>query len=475
VALAVTPDVVTLNAVRVTGDRRCLVRPQEGLDAARLWEEARKALDATRLTQMAQAAARRTGNRFTLRLRRLVRELDPGSLAERKRESYDREVESATPYVSAEPSKLAQLGYVIEDNDGFVYFAPDAVVFLSNEFLDTHCLRVERPGRGADALIGLAFEPVKSVSRSGARHVDVEGVLWLDRATAELRYMEYRYTDLNLAVSTDALGGHVDFRPLPDGRWIVWRWYIRMPQLTRKRVSTAEIPGASPEWRTALLSIREEGGEVLEVLPPGSRVARTASLAGTVTDSLRGKPLASGRVFLSGTSYQAVTDGDGRYQIDSIPPGAYTVSLLEPRLDTLLIEPPARRLTLSAGEDARLDFGLPSFKSLVASLCPGTDVDPLKAAIIGIVRDTSGARAAGVSVVARWESFGKTNDRLTARQNVADITSAADGRFALCGLPADSRILLSAKYGNLTSEPFGYLLLGQGEVRRGDLSLKARR
>jgi len=66
-----------------------------------------------------------------------------------------------------------------------IYDGIDARVFLSDPFLDTHCFRI-RPSRDADGTVGLAFEPVESREVS-----DVEGVLWLDEQTAELRVLEF--------------------------------------------------------------------------------------------------------------------------------------------------------------------------------------------------------------------------------------------------------------------------------------------
>ncbi len=58
VPITLASEGVSLRAVRISADRRCVVRPKEGLATAQLWEEARKALSSTSLTQLAQAAAR---------------------------------------------------------------------------------------------------------------------------------------------------------------------------------------------------------------------------------------------------------------------------------------------------------------------------------------------------------------------------------------------------------------------------------
>ena len=88
--------------------------------------------------------------------------------------------------------------------------------------------------------------------------------------------------------------------------------------------------------------IRDEGGI--------EHFFHRSSVRGAVFDSLRHAPMPNVRVFLSGTSFAAVTASDGSYSIDAVPPGKYTASILSPRLDSLLLDPPARELTLSAGE-----------------------------------------------------------------------------------------------------------------------------
>jgi outer membrane receptor for ferrienterochelin and colicin len=50
-----------------------------------------------------------------------------------------------------------------------------------------------------------------------------------------------------------------------------------------------------------------------------------ASIYGTVIDQSSGEPLRKVRVILRGSELQTVTDGSGRYRIDGIRPGAYTL------------------------------------------------------------------------------------------------------------------------------------------------------
>lgn len=471
VPITIASDGISLRAVKVSADRRCVVRPQEGLATAELWNEARKALNATQLTQMAQAAARarRNPHRFAVRWRKFERDLEPRSLAVRSEELVEMEGETVTPFVSADPEVLARSGYVDGDlSRGSTFFAPDATVLLSDRFLDTHCFRIQAPEKGRrDDLIGLAFEPLRLTNESGQRRVEVGGVLWLDRASAELRYLEYGYVNLPFAADANRAGGRLEFRPLPDGRWIVWRWYIRTPALERQQ---GAYTAQTSEWQTTIVRVREQGAELLEVMPAGtSRVSR-ASINGIVFDSLRGMPLAGARVFLSGTSHAAVTSADGSYAIESIPPGKYLVSVLAPRLDSLLLEPPARDVVLSAGDAKQIELALPTPRTLSAQLCGEAMVDTASI-LVGFVRDTAETRASGASVRAEWTTISRLGTAALRTQPIlVETTASSRGRYALCGIPAGVRYTIRARRDRNVASA-AQPPMARGEVRRLDLTL----
>lgn len=471
VPIALAGEGVSLRAVRVNADRRCVVRPQEGVAMAQLWNEARKALTATQLTQLAQAAAktRRDPHRFHVRFRKFRRDLAPQSLDVVRSEQVELEGETVTPFVSSDPEVLARDGYMTGAvESGSTFYAPDADVLLSDVFLDNHCFRLQAPDRDRrDDLIGLAFEPVGQANDGRFGHVDVRGVLWLDRATAELRYMEYSYTNLPFEMNTRHAGGQLEFRPLPDGRWIVWRWYIRMPILERKRhMVNQELS----DWRTEVVQVREDGAELLEVRPPGSPGNARATLRGTVFDSLSGSIMPGVRVFISGTSFAATTLADGSYRIDSVPPGWYKASIIAPRLDSLLIEPPVREITLSAGEDKRMDLAVPSLHTLSARLC-AAPIDDSSSVIVGVVRD-SGLTASEAHVRAEWLEVAKVaSDRLRTQPISNETMSTAGGRYSLCDIPTEKQITVRASRGRATVVSPQRPVV-RGEVRRVDLNLR---
>lgn len=472
---------VSLRAVRVSADRRCIVRPKEGLAAAQLWDEARKALRATELTQMAQAAARsrRDPHLFMVRTRRFARDLAPGSLNPTHEEQLEVEGETITPFVTEDAEVLERDGYLAGAIDtGAVYFAPDATILLSDRFLDAHCFRVdEMPRQSREDLIGLAFEPAHLTRETSWRkpHVEISGVLWLDRSTAELRYMEFHYVGLPFVVPKDAAAGLLEFRPLPDGRWIVWRWYVRAPRMLQRQASEP-YANMRIEPHLELKNIHEEGAEILEVMPPGSRRPALAAIRGVVSDSVLRSPLAGVRVFLSGTSFAAMTAADGSYMMDAIPPGKYSISVLASRFDSLLLEPPARELMLSAGKEQLVNLAVPSVRSLSRRLCPDAAPQDSASILVGVVRDTSDtsdATAPGARVRAEWHEFSKpSSEQLMTRPLAVETNAIAGGRFALCGLPANTRIMVEARRGR--NRATGLVLhFNPGEVRRQDLRLHA--
>ena len=139
------------------------------------------------------------------------------------------------PALSPDGTRIAV--EVIDDDDGSIYYAPDADVLLSDAFLDTHCMSLVEGEDEAEGLVGLSFEPTQDRGVT-----DISGVLWLDPADAELQWLDYQYEFLDVP-NSERLGGKIRFSGLPDGTWIVRQWYIRMPILEsgRRRNHSTEI------------------------------------------------------------------------------------------------------------------------------------------------------------------------------------------------------------------------------------------
>jgi hypothetical protein len=330
----------------VAGDRGCVVNPRAGARTATVWEEARKVLSATRLSE------RSAGTVYTIR--RFRRELDASTAMVRAAREDTTRGMSLVPFRSLPPEELARDGYVRREGRENVFFAPDAQVLLSDEFLDGHCFRVV-PGRGpAAGMIGLAFEPVR-----GRRLPDVQGTLWLDPASAELRFMEFAYTGLAAIVQGDSWGGTVEFDQTDAGTWIVNRWTLRLPVVGRMVDSRGRN---LPDAHAGVVSISEVGAEVLGA---GAPVA-VGAVAGTVFDSTRAAPLAGAVVRLAGTGHSATTDASGAFRIADVPAGRYEVEFTHPRADSLQWKPDAAQVAVEGGESA-VQLSLPRRAAPVAA------------------------------------------------------------------------------------------------------------
>ncbi len=437
--LEVEPRPISLRGLAVEGaTRRCVARPESAAETALLWSEARKALEAAEVTA-------RGGLRFRVRARR--RTLAPRSLAVLEEWSEERSLVAKYPVRSRPASELADEGYLRTDADGWMtFFAPDASVLLSDDFLDTHCFDIE-PGDGADGMVGLRFSPM-----GGRRVPDIEGVFWLSTATARLAKVNFTYTGLPWRFRSDDLGGEVSFEELPDGRWIVPAWYIRAPVVSVRRSAG---PGGTVS-REMLTSILEEGAEVLQASGRGltwfSQV-QTGRVSGVVWDSIVGGPLEGASVTLIGTAHQASTDTGGNFTFDGLPEGRYRVTFSHARTDSLELELGYSEVTVVAGASEHVTMAIPSAATMLALAC-GEDG---RGVLVGLVRweDTGDAipDATVTAVPVGGEGVGQSHI----------VATGADGEYRFCDLPSSSQFRVVARRGSrlsslrtITASPAGY-------------------
>jgi len=268
--LAVAALPIGLDELVVEGrDTRCEVLGEEGRAVYRVWEEARKALAAIVWTGQ-QPYFRFDAVHFK---RRLDAEGHPTTAAEYEEVRYF----GRHPFRSV-PIRDLVLGGFVQWTSGVVnYYGPDAEVMVSNEFLQRHCFHL------VDAddpeLVGLQFEPVDD-----SRLIDIAGTMWLDAESSELRSLDFRYQNLDLAVDTRQLGGSVDFVRLPSGAWIVQHWAIRVPIIETEEPRTSGGRVLAP--RRILAGIDEGGGQVTAVY----LTSRLAGFASTDTLPVRPPP-----------------------------------------------------------------------------------------------------------------------------------------------------------------------------------------
>ena len=438
------PVPVVLGEVRVAAKTPCVARATDGREVSAVWEEARKALYATELSQRQEL--------FSARISRFVRTLDAHTGRVTGYETKETSGVTRNPIVSQPAADLSAHGYVRQAGRDLIYYGPDAAVLLSDEFLRDHCFRL-RAGEGRRSeLVGLEFEPIR-----GRDKPDIAGTLWIDRRSAELRDLEFMYrnvTTLQRTGQSDDFGGQVAFHRMPSGAWIVERWMIRMPVLADRgpfAESAEALPGSPRADRVQLSAIREEGGEVLETTARGARrelVTERATIRGVVFDSTRMAPLETARVFLDGTQFSTRSVADGSFTLGDVPEGTYTVSVLHARFDSLGLRAPAEPVTLRAGEPVTVRLAVPSMATLVARTCTSNEHTPGMAALRGRVLDAvSGGPAVDAEVTVSWNRLVTGSVRGTSVSEERRLIRAdADGRYTICALPDGVRLTVRAHH-----------------------------
>ncbi len=444
-------EAISLAGIEAEGERRCRVRPEEGLAVTRLWDEARKALEAAAWTQ--------DRGYYRYEMMGVTRQMDREN---RRVISEDRSYGGGyrrAPYISLPAEELMEQGFARLTVSESVYWAPDAAVLLSDEFLDTHCFHVTRNEARAPGLIGLAFQPVR-----GRNLPEISGTLWIDPATAQLEWLDFTYRNLNLpeALLAGPIGGTVEFAALPNGTWIVDSWRIRMP---RARTATNPLTGQA---QSLLDGITVQGGDVLRVHGNEGTVLETdlgGRIAGAVFDSLRAG-LPGARVYIEGTDIEVSTDRNGRFELARLEPGVYSVTFSAPYLDqySFVPEPFEVEVVAEAESPAQINFAAPTMTRVVDNLCrdeerpedtanlPGGGTLRNTGILIGHVTDTTGAAVAGVMVRVLSRDFDVGQDvsqtsvitrtLRAGRSGVAAQTNAA-GFYRACWVPVDTRLRVS--------------------------------
>jgi len=424
IELASRIEPISLTGIEAEADRRCRVRPEEGLAVARVWEEARKAL--------AAAAWTRERGLYRYEMLTIRRRLDAGG---RRVEREDRdylEVSASTPYESRPADSLLAEGFVRLSDQGVVFWGPDAEVLLSDYFVDTHCFRL-RPGeRQQGELLGLEFEPVPD--RDVA---EVAGTMWLDPVSAHLRRLDFRYVNLGVParLMRASPGGSVAFMTLPNGTWIVPSWHLRMFR---------------PDPAASLAAIIMEHGEVLRVRDQRGVVFEGDTggrIVGTVFDSLRAG-LPGARVFLNGEGTEVVTDADGRFEMTHLGPWTYTVHFNHPYMERLGYQP--EPVDVEVGSDAsspvRVDFEAPPMNEVLDDVCGGVgQPGPTQTAegrivwyegvLTMAVTDSEGNPVADASVLTMTAAPG-ADDLEEDGYRILGRTSAS-GLYRMCWVPVD--------------------------------------
>ncbi len=189
--------------------------------------------------------------------------------------------------------------------------------------------------------------------------------------------------------------------------------------------------------------------------PTAQPVAASTSLVGVVGDSLHGGPLVGAVVMVEANSRTALTDSIGRFRVDSIPPGRYRVAIYHAVVDSLGISLVTAPVEFDAGKPLLVSLAIPSGSTIRQTLCSqpaGTTSSPQSldsgpALLVGRVLDPENDTAIpNVAVTLDWTPDAIGVVPVQAAPQHRQATTGEDGRFCLCGLPAQLTGTLRAAF-----------------------------
>jgi hypothetical protein len=425
VRIGMSPRRVNLRTVVVRNETPCEDLGAAGTSAADLWGEMRTALTANELTESQGLVA--------MDIDRYDRALDRNLNILTEHVDHQQGL-TRQPFRGLPGAQLDSVGYMRSEGSDIVYYAPDAITLLSDQFVSAHCFSVVRGYGQENGLLGLEFKPAKPGNKP-----DISGVLWLDPATSALRYLVFDYVNLPIPLRVGRARGRVEFQQLAGGPWIVPRWYIRMPRVARIR-QPGLIGSASP--RDTLLGYQEAGGSAAPARLALSSQGGTASteqteLTGIVFDSTTGLPLKDVVITTGNGRYKTSTNELGRYALGIDGALVDSITFDHPRLRLFRVSERVQSVSLARGTHARISILIPSYATLRNRLCARDDqLADATGLAVGYVRDPLGKPVANAHVSATWPvSWVQRGGKLVATesQRLLETDTDSDGAYVLCG------------------------------------------
>ncbi len=206
--------------------------------------------------------------------------------------------------------------------------------------------------------------------------------------------------------------------------------------------------------------------------PTRADTGETATVSGTVYDSVTNSPLAGAEVQLvdldnRAKAYTIRADSLGRFHIDSMRPGRYAAGFFHPSLDALGIETPLRSAVIHKGSDNVLQLFIPGPTAIMSAVCGTRPAADSSGAMAGVVRGAdSGLPIAGAKVVVSWLEIVIDKRGLVSQQRRVPAQTGDDGAYRICGLPGADTVLGSAEAPGRRSGVVGVPIPIGGIIRR---------
>lgn len=430
---------IVLDPIIVTDHSECRVRPDSAAAAFVLWDEARKALIAASMT---------TAEPLTMTLMRTDQELDRAGTHVNWDSTTTLSGSSLRPFVSLPAERLAKDGYMAADQESNkTYWAPDADVLLSESFVSLHCVRLVHPGTEAGdsaRFIGVGFSPASK--RRGL--VDVEGVLWLDRMTGELRTMDYHYVNTSKTIEQANPGGHLEFSRVLSGRWIVEEWSIRVPS-TATRMRRGDVPTVPGTQRVdiqteELTGIRITSGKIMEIRRGSDLLWERGrvNVIVQVMDSTSSAPVKGVLVRTAESRSASATDSAGRVHLDRIAPGPITLRVESPMLESIGRSPMLIPASISTTNDVTIPVRIPSEREAVAARCGLKSLEWGEGMLRGIILGPDSTAKSPVMLSWKTTYTRLGSGELVVAEEKRQLELGPGGTFEVCGIPRDAALTI---------------------------------
>lgn len=210
---------------------------------------------------------------------------------------------------------------------------------------------------------------------------------------------------------------------------------------------------------------------------PGALVAQQPNdvlvqVVGTAFDSIAMRPMGGARIRVVNAAdpvrvRQGVADSAGRFRVDSLEAGRWFATLLSPTLDSLDVQATIARIDVLETGVLEIALATPSARTLVVNRC-GTIAGDL-GLFYGTVRSASDeSPLAQAMLVAEWPEWvipRKGRGMVFERKRLEAQADSA-GRFAMCGVPAETVVRLHVSHGADSSGVLGVEVPASGFVRR---------
>lgn len=432
---------VALPGVGVRGERGECRGPLDSAQAVfRVWNEAGKALASAELAAQTGALTLEwtSWRRTIMRDDSTVRE----DLAIRQRGRTPR------PFRSASAEDLAKYGYRREINGDDIYLAPDAQVLLSPTFLGGHCFSVHAPSAAHPDWVGAEFRPM----RDRAAVVDIAGTAWIDRTSAELRLLEFRYTGLPRELDDAGAAGRLEYVRLSSGEFVIARWQVKLPGISVESRDISSFDGATRTQRSITVTrTATTGGELERARSEGTeRYAvgnRTVPfrLAGETTDL----DVAQATLAFGGDGGPVVlTDSVGVAGVVGLRAGAHVVGITTAPMRELVATPIVRRVTVGAAGAPAATMLTVSDDDIVAAACGERERRGGDALVFGVVRNQYGDPSVGDSIEVRWDKGLRAElafPNEAGNWNGIRVVTDEAGRWKACGVTRPSMVMILQK------------------------------